>query len=556
MKWTRMLGLLIFAVQLCFAAAPVPQVSQPLVPTTIAPGSAGFTLTVNGANFVNGAMVQWNGSSRATTFVSGSQLTAQILASDVATAGTASVQVVNGAAGQPLSNKVYFPIALPVAQQSYAQTNTVSANGNPFVMTTADMNKDGILDLVLCRELSGKVSVFLGQGGGTFGTHNDYYVAGACISLVVGDFNGDHNLDVAASNEFQANVLLGNGDGTLKNPVAYDVGGQFPQTIVEGDFNRDGVLDLATANSDTNTVSVLIGKGDGTFLPHVDYPVDPSAFGLATGDFNRDGILDMVVTNKTSNEVSILLGVGDGTFGAPTPFSGGVNPASVAVADFNGDGKADLVVSDLNPTTYPISVLLGNGDGTFQTRKGYPSTAMGVPQIGDMNGDGIPDIVMANQSGPIVLLGKGDGSFQKGIFFSTQSAAALTLADFNGDGRLDMAVGGLASGKVPILLQTTVTLAPPTINFGQQTVGTSSMMTATLTNFGPTDVSLNRIAVTGGAAKDFKPSNNCSRTLTAGSSCTITITFTPSAKGSRVANLSVTSSVPGPQVTMLSGVGI
>jgi FG-GAP-like repeat/HYDIN/CFA65/VesB-like, Ig-like domain len=173
-----------------------------------------------------------------------------------------------------------------------------------------------------------------------------------------------------------------------------------------------------------------------------------------------------------------------------------------------------------------------------------------------MNGDGILDIVIPNQSGPVVLLGKSDGSFQKGILFSTLSAMAVTLADFNGDGRLDMAVGGYASGKVPILLQTTLSLAPATLNFGQQTVGTSTMMTTTLTNFGPTDVSLTKIAVTGANAKDFKPSNNCGRTLSAGTSCTITITFTPSAKGSRAANLSVTSNVPGPQVAMLTGVGI
>jgi predicted NUDIX family NTP pyrophosphohydrolase len=556
MKWSRILWLLMIA-QFGFAATlhPVPQISQPLVPASIAPGSAAFTLTVNGANFARGAMVQWNGSTRATTFVSSTQLTAQILAADVASAGTALVQVVNGVPGQPISNIVYFPIVLPISQLGFAQTATLKVNGDPGVMTTADMNKDGILDLVLCRELSGKVTVLLGLGGGKFAAPKDFLVQGNCVSLVTGDFNNDHIPDVAVSNEFQVNVLLGKGDGTLARPMTYSVDGTFPIGLVEGDFNGDGNLDLAAANSDTNTVSVLLGNGDGTFQAHVDYAVDPTPNSLTTADFNDDGILDLAVASKTSNEVSILLGAGDGTFGTPVPYNGGINAACVSAADFNGDGKLDLVVSDLNPTTFPISILLGNGDGTFQPRRGYPATGTGTPQIGDMNGDGILDLVLANSNGPVILLGKGDGSFQKGILFPTITANAETIADFNGDGRLDLAVGGYSSGQVPILLQTTVSLAPASIDFGQQMVGTSMMMSATLANFGPTDVTLAKIAVSGPNAKDFKASNTCTKTLTAGSNCTITVTFTPSATGGRSANLTVTDSAPGPQVVTLFGVG-
>jgi len=555
MKWSRVLWLLMIA-QFGFAATlhPVPQVTA-LAPVSAAPGSASFTLTVTGANFAKGAMVQWNGSSRKTTFVSSTKLTATILATDVATATTAQVHVLNGAPGQPISNTIYFPIATPLAQVNFAQTNLLSVSGNPFVMITGDFNKDGILDLVLCRELTGKVSILLGTGNGGFGAAKDYLIQGMCVSLVAGDFNGDNNLDVAASNTGAVNVLLGKGDGTFAQPVP-NRAGMDPQGLVTGDFNGDGKLDLAVANFDSSSVSVLIGNGDGTFQGHVDYTVDADPQGLVTGDFNGDGILDLVVSNKAENEVSLLVGVGDGTFGTPVTIPAGVNPACLAAADFNGDGKLDLVVSNLNPITYPISILLGNGDGTFQPRKGYPAMALGTPQVADVNGDGILDIVMANQAGPEVLLGKGAGTFASGVLFSTQSANALTIADLNGDGRLDFAVGGYSSGKVPILLQTTVSLSPTSIDFGQQTVGTSAMMTATLSNFGSTDVTVSKIALNGPSAKDYKIANNCSTTLTAGTSCTITVTFTPSATGLRAATVTVVDSVPGPQLLSLSGVGI
>jgi hypothetical protein len=555
MKWAPLL-LLLIAVPVSFGSTlhSVPQISS-LAPVSVAPGASAFTLTVNGANFVRGATVMWNGSARVTTLVSSTQLTAKILATDVATAGTANVQVMNGISGQPLSNVVYYPIVVPITQVGFAQTNTLSVNGDPFVMTTADMNHDGILDLVLCRELSAKVSVLLGQGGGKFGTPNDYLIQGHCVSLVLGDFNGDGNLDVAASNAFQLNVLLGKGDGTLTQPVTYNSGGHDPQGLVTGDFNQDGKLDLAAANFDVNTISVLLGNGDGTFQAHVDYAVDASPMGLTTDDFNRDGILDLAVANKTSNEVEILLGVGDGTFGTPAPFPAGTNAACLAAADFNGDGKLDLAVSDLNPITYPVSILLGNGDGTFQTRKGFPAGGTGTPQVADLNGDGILDIVMVNQTGPLVLLGKGDGSFQKAMAFSTISANAVTIADFNGDGRLDLAVGGYASGQVPILVQTTLSLTPASIDFGRQKVGTGSTMMATLLNFGPTDVTISKIGLGGPNAKDYAITNTCSTTLTAGSTCTISITFTPSAKGGRSATLTVTDSAPGPQTVSLFGVG-
>jgi hypothetical protein len=148
--------------------------------------------------------------------------------------------------------------------------------------------------------------------------------------------------------------------------------GSFPNSSVVGDFNGDGNLDIAAANFFGNTVSVLLGNGYHTFKSHVDYATGNYPNGLAVGDFNGDGRLDLVVANYnvgTGDKVSVLFGNGDGTFQPHVDFGTGVGPWWVAVGDFDGDGRLDLAVANYNDST--ISVLLGNGDGTFQTHVDY-----------------------------------------------------------------------------------------------------------------------------------------------------------------------------------------
>jgi hypothetical protein len=426
-------------------------VSQPLVPGTVAPGSANFLLTVNGANFVSGAVVQWNGSTRVTQFVSASQLTANIRAADVAAAGTAVIQVVNPGNPRRSSNVALFPISTPRLTLSFT-ANNVNSSGDPNALVATDLNNDGIADLAVCKDSTGKVSVMVGTGNGQFSASTDYLITGKCSSIASGDFNGDGNMDVAAVNTGKVAVLLGRGNGKLTPAKAF-AAGTTPKAVTVGDFNADGNLDLAVANFDSGSVSVLLGKGDGTFQQHVDYAAGDGAQGVAAGDFNGDGIIDLVVAAERANQVFIFIGVGDGTFLPGVAYNAGINSSYVATADLNGDGILDLVVSDLNPLTYPVSVLLGNGDGTFQARKGAPATAYSTPALGDLDGDGILDVALIENSGPAVLLGKGDGLFKAPLFFSTQSANAVTIADFNNDGLLDLAVGGYTSNKIPILLQ-------------------------------------------------------------------------------------------------------
>jgi hypothetical protein len=212
--------------------------------------------------------------------------------------------------------------------------------------------------------------------------------------LVAGDFNGDGRPDLVATNYYGYNVsaLLSRAGGLVPSSCASPscTVGADPIGIVAADFSRDGKLDVAVGNYGSGTVSVLLGNGDGTFYqPHAAYPCGPGGESeyIAVGDFDRDGKLDFAVANYGGSTVSVLKGNGDGTFQAQIPWLSGSNPVSVVTGDFRGVGKLDLAVTNRNSNT--MSVMLGNGDGTFQTPVPYPTG--GTPQglaVADLNHDG------------------------------------------------------------------------------------------------------------------------------------------------------------------------
>jgi hypothetical protein len=542
-----------------FAAEnPVPLINQPLVPDAIAPGGEGFTLTVNGTGFVLGAVVNWNHSSLATTFVRDSRLTASVPASDIAAAGTASVTVVNPSPGGGTSNVMFFEVTPSSSSIALSAPSAFGAGTNPDSAAVGDFNGDGKLDLAVANYGSDNVSILLGNGDGTFQAAVNYGAGEFPESVAVGDFRGDGKLDLVVANQGSNNVsiLLGNGDGTFQAAVNYGVGSS-PTSVAVGDFNGDGKLDLVVANSFSNNGSILLGNGDGTFQAAVNYGAGLTLFSVAVGDFNGDGKLDLAVAGS---DVSILLGNGDGTFKTAVQYVAGLEPNSLAVADFNGDGKLDLAVANYESNN--VSILLGKGDGTFQAAvdygigtENYPATP-GSVAVGDFNGDGKLDLVVAGvESDGVsvvsVLLGNGDGTFQAAVNYGAGAQTSVAVGDFNGDGRLDLAF--------PVMLQTPLaSLSSTGLNFGNQLVGTTSATkNVTLSNPSALALTISSIAVTGTNAADFSQTNTCGTGLAIGASCTITVTFKPAQTGPRTASVTITDNAAGsPQTIGLSGTGL
>ncbi|PYM12489.1 MAG: hypothetical protein DME18_11285 [Verrucomicrobia bacterium] len=342
---------------------------------------------------------------------------------------------------------------------SFAPAVNYQTGSGCWSVAVGDFNGDGKLDLAAANSYTQKLSVLLGNGDGTFQTAVGYGAGSYYQSVAVGDFNGDGNPDLAVPS-----VMLGNGDGTFQAPVS-SAAGTHPGPLAVADFNRDGKLDLAVANIYTDQVSVLLGDGDGTFQKAVSYGAGWDSQSVAVGDFNGDGNPDLAVPSYAIgdfkiNAVSILLGNGDGTFQSAVDYGPVDLPVAVASGDFNRDGKLDFAVANNN--SRDVSVLLGKGDGTFQHAVNY-GTGIGPRWIvtADFNSDGHLDLASANEgSGDIyVLLNNGDGGFQIAVNFALGVPQEVVprwvaVGDFNGDGKPDLAVANERSGNVSVLLNT------------------------------------------------------------------------------------------------------
>jgi hypothetical protein len=344
------------------------------------------------------------------------------------------------------------PVAIPNAPSNF---------GQPPVLLIGDFNHDRKLDIAFDG-----VWVLLGNGDGTF--QNPILSFAVTTPMAVDDVNGDGEPDlVGITNTGAAIVLLGNGDGSFLDlqSVALSSTMNLATAGVAADFNGDGKLDLAVAetNFSSGQVSVELGKGNGTFKQPIVSPLGTPATDpilMIAADFNGDGKSDLAALDNNGNGFELLLGNGDGSFGTgvDTPLSYSVS--SFAAGDFNKDGKADLVVMVGNTNSPTMNIYLSNGDGTFNPGAQYVVYPNSIVSVADVNGDGNLDLVAVTTSGfgsPssfLVFLGNGDGTFKNPLvgpsdFYSSQAA----LADFNGDGKVDIAVGvsGFQSSGIAFL---------------------------------------------------------------------------------------------------------
>jgi hypothetical protein len=364
-------------------------------------------------------------------------------------------------------------ILLGDGRGGFNPTSVIPVPKTPNVILVTDINKDNKQDLAISSG-SGFVSELLGNGDGSFQQPRAFKIAPTANNMAVADFNGDGNPDIAVTaGNFTAknltNIITLFGDGAGNFRLIDTPSGRNPSAVVAGDFNHDGKADYITANFDSNTVAVVLGLGNGKFLDAGAGLPDRTTFANSTiaADFNNDGVIDLAVANTgvigaLGNNVTVLLGNKGGGFEASGSFAVGTQPSALAAADLNHDGILDLVAADFGSGNgdEDVAVLLGKGNGAF-LKANHFSPGLGSPvsvAIADFNHDGNPDALFT-ENGSIVngislLPGNGNGGFgsAKTVLAGRDRLTHVVAADFNHDGNADIAYFDLDSGDVLVQL--------------------------------------------------------------------------------------------------------
>lgn len=404
-----------------------------------------------------------------------------------------------------LCSGIGFAQAVSFAPPASYPTGTAGAS-NTFAVVAGDFDRDGLTDLAVTNPdaASNNVSILRNLGAGVFGSATNFSAGNTPIGIVVGDFNRDGNPDLAIANQSSGDfsLLLGNGSGAFAAPVNFFAGNQ-PFAIAAADFNRDGNLDVAVANAGGASLSVYLGNGAGSFSPQTLVPVPPVPFALTVTDSDRDGIPDILVAGQTG--ATLLRGNGAGGFTSSALYAGNLN--SAATGDLDSNGVPDALFTQ---TGFPGGSLVVLRDfATATTTSGFATIPQAVA-AGDLNGDGRPDVVVADRGSTIgvpdqvfVLAGSGGGALAAPAGFTVgDSARSIAIADFDLDGRPDLAIACGDSHAVFVLLNTTAfapggALAPgATLALADQPLGVGA---ADLDRNGTADVVA---AVAGNSAND------------------------------------------------------
>jgi hypothetical protein len=346
-------------------------------------------------------------------------------------------------------------------------TYPTGINSGPSAIAIGDFNNDSQLDIVVANYWTGNIGIFLGYDNGTFSSVMIYPTgsnSGPC-SVAVGDFNNDDRLDIVVANINSSNVgvFIGYGDGTFSVMITYSTGSlSAPSSVVFGDFNNDGRLDLAVANSGMDNIGLLFGNGNSTFSNQTTFPTGSGSEPcfIAIGDFNNDNQLDIAIVNQGSNSFGVLLGCANGTFFSPLNYfiANGSQPYSVAVGDFNNDNRLDIIVT--GTYTDNVGVFLGYINESFLSAPAYSTGLLSRPTfitVGDFDNDTRLDVVVANNGTDniMVIFGSGYGTFVSHTSHSTGNDSypcSVAVGDFNNDGRLDIVVANSGTNNVGIFL--------------------------------------------------------------------------------------------------------
>ncbi len=439
-----------------------------------------------------------------------------------------------------------FTARANVAGAAFASVVSYGTQNSPNSLCVADFDKDGDVDIVVNNAVSQSISFFRNSGSGVF-TRTNITTSVTTTYIRAVDIDKDGDMDLVLANDATgANaiaVIKNNGDGTFAALNNFNAGSR-PFGVVVGDWEGDGDFDVAMANWTGHNASVLTNNGTGTLGSHTTYTTNTGANGLAVGDVDSDGDLDLAVANYTASNISVMLNSGTGNFATKTDYPSGANPYSATLADIDGDSDLDILTPNFNANT--ISVFKNNGNGNFAEKADH-TTGLTAAEVIPFDVDGDGDLDLATGSNGTnsfgLFLNNGTGSFTNQFFPLSGTSWYNTAADLDGDGDMDLVLTNSTNNSISFLRnvypitvrQNTdfISASTGTFNFGFVTAGTTNTKTFTITNPDQTFAPFISSMVVNGANPTAFTTSNLSNTTIAANNGNVTfdISFSTSTAG-------------------------